>query len=96
MDKYAIFCIFILIILCIWHSTLGALIFLFTPDFRITSDMWFAYIDRLIFQIALSLFSLLHICFIIWLYRIPLRHRRQMSKKDFQYRQLLKKTSSFA
>ncbi|CAF4288381.1 unnamed protein product [Rotaria sp. Silwood2] len=91
MDKYAIMCIFILIILCIWHAMLGSLIYLSIPDLRVTQDMWLAYIDQWVFMSAISIFIVIHIVLLTWLYLVPLKHRRQMAKKDFEYRQSISK-----
>ena len=87
MDKYAIMCIFALIALCIWHATIGALIFAWTPDFRVTSDMWLAYLDRCVFLISIGIFVVSHIILLTWLYFVPFKHRRQMVQKDLLYRQ---------
>ncbi|CAF0911366.1 unnamed protein product [Rotaria sp. Silwood1] len=91
MDKYAIMCIFHLVILCIWHAILGSLIYLLIPDLRVTNDMWLAYIDQWVFMIAISIFVIIHIILLIWLYLVPLKHRREMAKKDLEYQQSMSK-----
>ncbi len=91
MDKYAILCIFTLIVLCLWHATIGAFIFLYIPEFRVTPDMWLAYIDQCVFMTAISLFILIHTALLIWLYFVPLKYRREMSKKDLAYRRRISK-----
>jgi hypothetical protein len=87
MDKYAIMCIFTLIALCMWHATMGGLIFAWTPDFRVTPKMWLAYLDRCVFLSAISIFVVIHIALVAWLYFVPLKHRREMAEKDLLYRQ---------
>ena len=91
IDIYATLCIFILVILCIWHAIVGSFIFQLIPDLRVTQDMWLAYIDRCFFMIAISIFVIIHIVLLTWLYSVPLKHRRQMTKKDFEYRKLISK-----
>jgi hypothetical protein len=91
MDKYAIFCMITLIILCFWHAAMGIIIFELTPDFRVTSKMWFSYIDRCVFIMFISLFVLIHIVLLLWLYFVPLKYRRNMEKQDSEYRKLISK-----
>jgi len=91
MDKYAILCIFTLIMLCLWHAILGTVIFHLIPDFRVTPDMWIAYIDRWVFISAISIFICIHAALLLWLYFVPLKCRREMKKKDFDYRQSIVK-----
>ncbi|CAF1489915.1 unnamed protein product [Rotaria sordida] len=85
MDIYAILCIFILIILCIWHAIIGFLIFKNTSDSVVTSKMWFTSLDRYAFCISMSIFIGIHIIFLIWLIFVPLKHRKNMANKDIQY-----------
>jgi len=89
MDKYAILCIFTLICLCFWFAAMSALIFLLTPDFRVTSDMWLAKMDRWFLISALSIFICIHIGLLTWLYFVPLKYRREMAKKDSDYHRLI-------
>ena len=89
MDIYAILCIFILIGLCLWHAIIGVLIFLYTPDHRLTPKMLLTYIDQCVFISAVTLFILIHTVLLIWLYFVPLKQRREMSKKDIEYRQII-------
>ncbi|CAF5028104.1 unnamed protein product, partial [Rotaria sp. Silwood1] len=46
MDKYAIMCIFHLVIHCIWHAIIGFLIFRNTSDAVVTSKTGLASLDR--------------------------------------------------
>jgi hypothetical protein len=89
MDKYAILCIISLIILCFWHAAMGFLIFQLTPDFRLTPNMWLTFIDRCVFLLAIILFILIHIGLLLWIYFVPLKHRRNMEKEDSDYRQII-------
>jgi hypothetical protein len=89
MDIYAIVCIFILVAQCIWHAIICAIIFLNTPDFRLTHSMWFARLDQFVFIGVICVFIILHIILISWLYMVPFRHRKNMSKKDEEYTQLV-------
>jgi len=91
MDKYAIMCLFILVILCIWHAIIGGLIFLNTPDSRVTPTTWFVYLDRYVLYLSIGIYIIIHIILFIWLFCVPLKYRRELKKKDLQYRQLISK-----
>ncbi|CAF3373391.1 unnamed protein product [Rotaria sp. Silwood1] len=51
MDKYAIMCIFHLVIHCIWHAIIGFLIFRNTSDAVVTSKTGLASLDRRLHKI---------------------------------------------
>ncbi|CAF3293206.1 unnamed protein product [Rotaria socialis] len=91
MDKYAIMCLFILVILSIWHAIIGGLIFRYTSDFHKTSITCFINFDRYVLYVSLIIYILIHGMLLIWLFCVPLKHRRQLKQKDIQYRQLLSK-----
>ena len=91
MDKYAIMCIFILVSLCIWHTAMASLIFAYTTDSRVTPDMWLTHLDRQVFFTSFIVFVLIHFFLLGWIYLVPFDRRRQMSKRDFQYRRRLSK-----
>ncbi|CAF1124376.1 unnamed protein product [Adineta ricciae] len=91
MDKYAILCIFILVTLCIWHACLGSWIFVYTPNFRTTQDLWLIHLDHCVFLGAISVLIIIHIVLLTWLYYVPLKCRRQMAEKDIEYRQSIRK-----
>ncbi|CAF3513494.1 unnamed protein product [Adineta steineri] len=90
LDKYAIASIFILTILCIWHAIIGTIVFIYTNQVKIDTDNFYVWVDRCSFLIFLILFIFMHLCMIIWLYRIPYGHRRQMKKMDIEYQKQLK------
>jgi len=85
MDIYAIICIFSLVAQCIWHAIIGAIIFLTTPDNKLTPSMWYTYLDRYVFIAMIFFFVVLQIFLITWLYQVPLKHRKNMAKKDIEY-----------
>jgi hypothetical protein len=87
MDKYAIMCIFILVVLCLWHTAMSALIFSYVSDARVTPDMWLSVLDRHVCFSALIVFVVIHCVLFTWLYFVPLRHRRRMTANDNNYRQ---------
>jgi hypothetical protein len=93
MDKYAIMCLFILVILSIWHAIIGYLIFVYIPDFRVTPMTWFVYLDRYVFYSSILIYIIIHIVLIIWLFSVPLKYRRELKQKDISYRQLISKES---
>jgi hypothetical protein len=96
MDKYAIMCLFILVILAIWHTIIGGLIFLNTPDFRVTPTNWFVYLDRYALYLSSGIYIIIHIILFIWLFCVPLKHRRKLKEKDIRYRQLISKESQLS
>jgi hypothetical protein len=96
MDKYAILCLFILVILSVWHSIIGALIFYHTPDFRVTPDSWFVQLDRYVLLIAVGVYIILHIFVFIWLFCVPLKLRRDLKNKDLRYQQLISRENEFS
>ena len=49
-------------------------------------NSWIAYLDHGAFFFFISLFIVLHIAMVIWFYRVPFKHRKQMKQKDKQYR----------
>jgi hypothetical protein len=95
MDKYAIMCIFNLIIHCLWHAIVGAITFLYTRDFRAVPGMWITNLDQCVFFVALGIFVIGHFFLIGWLFLVPLKYRRQLKINDREYRlQILEKKSS--
>jgi len=91
MDKYAISSIFILVTLAIWHATIGVLIFYYTSNTRITPTLWLVKIDRYVFFGAISVYIIIQVTFLLWIFCVPLKYRRQLREKDIQYRRLLTK-----
>ncbi|UJR35037.1 hypothetical protein I4U23_027813 [Adineta vaga] len=91
MDKYAIMCLFILVILSIWHAVIGAMIFRNTPDFRAASNSWFFQLDQCVLFIAVGIYLVIHIILFIWLFSVPLKYRRNLKNRDSQYRQSIVK-----
>jgi hypothetical protein len=85
----------ILVAQSIWHGIIGAIIFLNTPDNRVTPDNKFVHLDQYIFFMTIGLFVVGHIGMIIWLCLVPLKHRESMKKADTRYERLLstKKTN---
>ena len=101
MDKYAIMCLFTLVILSIWHSFIGSLIFFNTPDFRVTPTSEYVRIDRYVLYLSIGMYLIIHLILFIWLYCVPLKIRREFTRKDRQYEerisrenQLFKKKNS--
>lgn len=96
MDKYAIMCLFILVILSIWHAIIGGLIFLNVPDARVTPKSWFVELDRSILILSIIIYIIIHIILFLWLYFVPLKLRRKLKQKDFQYRQLISRENQMS
>ncbi len=48
--------------------------------------MWYTSLDHHVFYVIIGIFVAMHIALITWLYLVPLRHRKNMAKKDVQYR----------
>ena len=93
MDKYAILCLFTLVILSIWHSIIGSLIFMNTPDFRITPTSEYVQLDRYVLYLAVGIYLIIHLILFIWLYCVPLKIRRELQRKDRQYGEKISRES---
>lgn len=91
MDKYAIMCLFILVILSIWHAIIGGLMYEYTSDHHQISTTWFMNCDRFVLYISMSIYAIVHAILLIWLFCVPLKHRRDLRQKDIQYRQSISK-----
>ncbi|CAF1685828.1 unnamed protein product, partial [Adineta ricciae] len=89
MDKYAIMCLFILVILSIWHAIIGALIFRGTPDSRLTPQSWYFRLDQYVFYTSVTIYLLIHVIIGIWLFCVPLKLRRDFKRKDMEYQKTL-------
>lgn len=89
MDTYAIICIFTLVIQSFWHAIIGSIIFINTPDNRISPSTWYVNLDHWVLIGSLCLFIVLHIGLISWLFLVPLKHRKDMRQKDIQYEMAL-------
>lgn len=66
----------------IWHGIIGLFVFLYVPEFRLTPTMAFTKLDYLVFIITFGQFVLFHVFFLVWLFAVPLKHRRQLSAID--------------
>jgi hypothetical protein len=89
MDIYGLLCICDLVLNCIWFGVIGAVVFIFTPDFRATPDLWLTNLDRIGFFVSLGIFILGHFLLIVWLFSVPLKLRRQIEQQDIEYHSLL-------
>jgi hypothetical protein len=94
MDIYALMCIGALVIQCIWHAIIGAIIFLATPNDQLTPSMWYTHFDRYVFIALIATFIVLHILLITWLYLVPFKYRKDMVKKDIEYELSMSKMKS--
>ncbi|CAF0732300.1 unnamed protein product [Adineta steineri] len=89
IDLYAIVSIFVLIILCIWHSIIGTLIFIYDEHVNLKSDSYWIWIDRRIFFALVSLYTIVHVAMGIWYYYVPISRKKQMKELDKRYRQII-------
>lgn len=89
MDKYAIGSICVIIGLIIWHGIVGAIVFLHVPDATIKKKDWVLYLDRSVLCVTLGIYIIMHFVFLIWLYRVPYKYRRELKEKDMQYYKLM-------
>lgn len=90
MDKYAIISIFILIILCVWHATIGAIVFIDDNQIYLKSTSVYVRIDCYLFLTFCGAYCLMHLVMIIWFYKVPFGIRRKMKQRDICYRNQLK------
>ncbi|CAF1500714.1 unnamed protein product [Adineta steineri] len=89
LDKYGLLCIFNLFFHSIWHSTISVIAWEYTTNYSVAKNSWIMYLDRGACGVFFSLFIILHIGMIIWFYRVPFKHRKQMKQKDDRYRILM-------
>jgi len=89
MDKSSVISIFVLIMLGLWHATIGSLIFTYQHNQPITPDTYWLSLDRYMFFAFGFLNIFIHLIFSICYFRGPYRHRRAMIEKDIHYRQQL-------
>ncbi|CAF1224571.1 unnamed protein product [Adineta steineri] len=89
IDLYAIVSIFVLIILCIWHSIIGTLVFIYDEYINLKSDSYWARIDRRIFYVLVSLYIIVHVAMGIWYYYVPISRKRQMKELEIHYRRII-------
>jgi hypothetical protein len=47
--------------------------------------MWFVHLDQYIFFTLGGIFIVMHIVLFIWLYMVPLKHRKNMAEIDIDY-----------
>ena len=93
MDKYAIMCLFTLVILSIWHSIIGSLIFINTPDFRVTPTSYYVRLDRYVLYLSVGIYLIIHLILFIWLYCVPFKIRRDFERKDRLYKEKITRES---
>ena len=80
---------FTLVIQSIWHGIIGAVVFLNTPDNRITPSMDLVHVDQYVFFITIGVFVAIHIALLSWLYLVPLKHRKNMARTGLDYERTL-------
>ena len=84
LDVYAIVSLMILVVLCIWHSVIAAVIF-HNDSTPITPDNTFVQIDRWVMIGMLVSYFSIHGLMLIWLFFVPYKRRREMEYLDRQY-----------
>jgi hypothetical protein len=78
-----------LVIQIVWHGLIGALIFWNSIDNRVTPTNRFVHIDIIVFFTIVALFIIGHLALIIWLHMVPLKYRKEMDRRGFQFEELL-------
>ena len=77
-----------LVIFCLWHSIIAAIIFL-NPDAAglksIQPTNVYVIVDRYMFVSMIVLYILIHLLLIVWLIFVPYRRRREMDYFDREY-----------
>jgi hypothetical protein len=90
MDKYQIVSIFTLVILCIWHAVIGGIMFIANHFSSANTHDKYVWIDRYMLFALMGHYCAIHVLFFVWLYRVPFGYRRQMKKRDIEYRETLR------
>ena len=94
IDTYAIVSIFVLIILCAYHSLIGALIFINGEYNGLNPDSNWTIIDRRVFFVLAGLYIVVHLAMGIWHYYVPIAQRRHMHELDKRHRAIIDEHAS--
>ena len=70
----------------IWHGTISMITWTRTKNYRAAGNSWIADLDHGAFYVFIGIFVVIHLIAVIWLFLVPLKHRKQMKEKDRQYR----------
>lgn len=74
----------ILVVLCIWHSVIGTVIF-YNSTTPISPSNIFVHLDRWVMVVMLIGYFFIHALMLIWLFFVPYKRRREMEYLDRQY-----------
>jgi hypothetical protein len=77
-----------LVILCLWHSIIAAIIFLNPGTAALKSiepTNIYVVVDRYMFVSMFVIYILIHLLLIVWLIFVPYRRRREMEYFDREY-----------
>ncbi len=80
---------FVLVTVGIWHSIVATLIFNLNNFDKITPTSYWVWVDRYVLIALGSIFIIAHVLFIVWHFRVPLRKRHELQRKDNEYRKLV-------
>ena len=84
---------FFVIMLGVWHSIIGSLIFTYTWDSKPSPSNYWLWVDRYVFFSLGAFYIVAHVVLIIWFIIVPMGIRRQMRLKDVKYQQIISKYS---
>ncbi len=77
-----------LVLLCVWHSIIGAAVFI-NPQTALSKSIApfnvYANLDRYVCIGALITYILIHVILVIWLICVPYKRRREMEYLDREY-----------
>lgn len=76
----------ILFAIGIWHATIGALLFTHYYGQTITPHTHWIWIDRYVLFSIMFIHIFMNLIFIIYHYHGPFKHRRNIERKDVEYR----------
>jgi hypothetical protein len=74
-----------LVIQAVWHAIISIVIFLNTSFNVLHPAMWFVTVDQIVLFTAMSIFVIIHIALLIWLYKVPFGVQHQLAERDTQY-----------
>jgi hypothetical protein len=75
-----------LVILCIWHSIIAAVIFYLETLEQLEPTNFYVLIDRYVFVSLFTIYIITHIASFVWLIHVPYKRRREMERFDREYR----------
>jgi hypothetical protein len=86
--------IFVLVILCAWHSVIGTIVYIRDRYDYLSPDSYWTWLDRKVFFALVGLYIVVHLAMGIWHYCVPIARRRYMKQLDKRYHEIISENIS--